>query len=261
MQILQWVSKGAHEQEIWRSTISSPTNWKAIKEEKAKGKDIITLKHHKAYRRTKRIEGRKLGSKNLKLFPFICGKDIPKACFYRTLKVKEIENLNMRRHFVNSVKMKREELSKGIGITRKADFATHGGKKVLPITEASFSDSPKRNDQRVIAESNAVTKKPVSRMKQLLRKVAAAKTEKSEKFYEQKVLQFRRQGNVEAVQDHDELSSESPKISFTWDVETCLSENGQAQISRSQVFIPPSERDRRKGNWITTDSEYVVLEL
>jgi len=72
-------------------------------------------------------------------------------------------------------------------------------------------------------------------------------------------LQYRRQGNIFAEDDRG--SSESPKISFTWDVDTpsvlslaTFSENVQTKISHSQICIPRNNTSRKE-NWITTDSE------
>lgn len=160
---------------------SSLSFYDVVSDKKAEGQDIITVRHHRAHQGTKTIEGRKLGSKNLKLFIFICGKDIPKACFYRTLDLNRIRNLNRRRHFIHSMNMKREELS-GVG------------KKVLPISEASLSKTTERNSEQycVTAETKDRTKgdrnKLISRMKELLRRVAATKTDERESFYDQKVI-------------------------------------------------------------------------
>jgi len=84
---------------------------------------------------------------------------------------------------------------------------------------------------------------------------------------------FRRRGNLKAVPDDDQGCTESPKISFRWDVESCSttssvysaisiassSKNGHNQITASTLSIPPEHtglnHTTRKGNWITTDSE------
>lgn len=159
-----------------------------------KGKDVIIPKHHRAHRRTKKIEGTKLDCKNLKLLAFICGKDISKTCFYSTLNLDRKGNLN-RRHCVHSMKMKGDELSRGVRINRKADSGFQVGRKVLPITEASFSTSTERNGQCCTTETKYYPtkgdkKKSISRMKELYRWAAAGKKEKRGKFNEKKVNFF-----------------------------------------------------------------------
>jgi hypothetical protein len=80
------------------------------------------------------------------------------------------------------MKMKKEEESSRAEATvNKTDSTTsHGGNKVLPIThEAPLSTSAGKKDQ-------CDKKKPISRMKELLR--WAAKTEKGGKFYGKKVM-------------------------------------------------------------------------
>lgn len=87
---------------------------------------------------------------------------------------------------------------------------------------------------------------------------------------------LRRRGNMKAVQDDDEVMSDSPKISFRWDVESSSTtssaysafsmasstRNGQNKIAASAISLPPSESGytpSRKGSWITTDSECMSL--
>lgn len=282
MQILQWLFKRAQEQERKRSIFNILHQKEDINEQNGKG-NISGLKHDGSYKRTKRFLWSKDGYKNLKIFSLLYRKDIPKACFFRTLSLKRIGI--SRRHFVYSMKMKKEESSRDEEIVNKTDSTTHGGNKVLPITqEAPLSASAERNDQcdNTIPKDQVKgdRKKPMSRMKELLRWAAAsAKTDKGGKFYGRKVLMFRRRGNLKAVQDDDQVSTESPKISFRWDMESCSTtssaysafsmasstRNGQNQIATSTISIPSSQSGhttcRRKANWITTDSEFVVLEL
>lgn len=154
-----------------------------ISDQNAKGKDIILHDHHRTHRRTKRNEERKLGWKSLKIFAFVCRKDIPKACFYSTLNLKRIGSFHRRMQFVYSMKMKREETSMGVGITNKADSSvSHVGKKVLPIAEASFSNSQTKDET-----NRGEKRKPVSRMKELFRWAANSKAEKARKFNGRKV--------------------------------------------------------------------------
>lgn len=82
------------------------------------------------------------------------------------------------------MKMKREEIARGLGTNSKADSAAHVGNKVLPITE-------ERNEKCGTSENRdqikSDKKKPISRMKELLRWAAAAKSEKGGKFNGRKV--------------------------------------------------------------------------
>jgi hypothetical protein len=92
------------------------------------------------------------------------------------------------------------------------------------------------------------------------------------------VLHFRNRGNLKAVPDDDQLSNDSPKISFRWDVESCsttssaysaFSMASSSQIDHHTLNVPSSSNSTpfqghhrttsRKGNWITTDSDCKTL--
>jgi hypothetical protein len=140
-------------------------------EQSGKGIKIRVLNHDGSYKRTKRFLWRKHGYKNLKIFSYLYRKDIPKACFFRTLNLKRISSMKMK---------KEEESSRAEATVNKTDSTSHGGNKVLPIThEAPLSTSAGKKDQ-------CDKKKPISRMKELLK--WAAKTEKGGKFYGKKVM-------------------------------------------------------------------------
>ncbi|KAJ4728520.1 Protein LAZY 1 like [Melia azedarach] len=129
----------------------------------------------------------------------------------------------------------------GLMLTRQAHdsaAAAHAGNKVLPISDAttlptssanassineqcsSSSRLDKDNKKLVKGDPNYKTR-TMSRMKELLRWASAAKSEKGGKFLGRKVLHFRNRGTLKSVPDDDQLSIESPKISFRWDVESC----------------------------------------
>lgn len=161
-------------------------------EQNGEGKETSLLKQDGSYKRTKKLELRKHGCKNLKIFNFLYRKDIPKACFYSTLNLKRL-SLNRRQLFY-LMKMKKEESFREERIVNKTDSTSHAGNKVLPITEAPLSSSAERNDQCDINLSKdqikGDKKKPISRMKELLRWAASTKSEKGGKFNGKKVCFF-----------------------------------------------------------------------
>lgn len=109
------------------------------------------------------------------------------------LEVLEVVNCIRRLRWIQSMKMKKEDITRGLGISLKVDSATHAGNKVLPITEATLSTSTNTNDQSQSGSSENKDRlkgdksKTMSRMKELLRWAAAAKSEKGGKFIGRKV--------------------------------------------------------------------------
>jgi len=163
-------------------------------EQNAKGKEVNLLKQERSQKRARRNKWSTPGCKNFKIFTFLYRKDIPKAFFYSTLNLKRLSSLN-RRQIPYFMKMKKEEPSKEVGSANKADSASHVGNKVLPITEAPLSSSAERNDQcgdttETKDQTKGDKKKPMSRMKELLRWAASAKSEKGGKFNGRKVNFF-----------------------------------------------------------------------
>ncbi|GMP90441.1 hypothetical protein CsSME_00041571 [Camellia sinensis var. sinensis] len=180
------------------------------------------------------------------------------------------------------MKMKKEDIARGLGIGHKAD----PGNKVLPISDVALPSLTSMEEQCGSEEKKDKPKgdknKSISRMKELLRWAAAAKSERAAKYLVRKVMHLRNKATLKSVPDDDQLSNDSPKISFRWDVESCSTTSS----AHSAISMPSSKNDHhqssmlnlsslnstplhdiqqhcssRTGNWITTDSEYVVLEL
>ncbi|XP_004292380.1 PREDICTED: uncharacterized protein LOC101311157 [Fragaria vesca subsp. vesca] len=280
MQFLQWLSKVT--QGKAREETSAPTNKKKdTNDQDHKQNYIIVFKRGGVgvYQKTKGFEESTFPCKKFKPFAFLCRKDIAQACFYSTVHLRRLDSINTRQQKqcrARSMKMKKEDIARGLENSNKVDQANVGS-KVLPVSDSTLSTSTNTShDQCGASEKKERIKgdktKTLSRMKELIRWAAAAKSaEKGGKYIGRKVLQFRNRGTLKPVPDDDQLSDDSPKISFRWELESCSttssaysaisvassSKNDQVMNIQSldTKFQDSDHWQPKKGNWITSDSD------
>lgn len=223
MQILRWLFKNAND--------TNSSKKEVVTEEEVKSQDIVLLD----ISRKKGNQAGKSGKsrcKILNLFKTLRRKDMAADYFYSTIRVKRMGSWHC-------MKMKKQRLTSGLSFRRKADSATA---KVLPVSDAVRTAASKNGhkeqnlsaDQKEKADGDKI--ETVSKMKELIKWAAAAKSQKGGKYFGRKT-----------VPDDDELSYGSPKISFRWDVDQSSSAN---MVYKDQCPTPTT-----KGNWVTTDSE------
>ncbi|XP_060197613.1 uncharacterized protein LOC132626678 [Lycium barbarum] len=276
MQILQWLFKNANETNS--NSISSENE--VVNDQEVKPQDIVLFGISQKKRRTRKSA--KLSCKIFKVFNILRRKDIVSDYFYSTIHLKRLGSSRRRQRFVHSMKMKKQTLTRILSVHRKADSAT-ASNKVLPITDAVGTPTNGHKEQSYSAEKKEKAKgdktKAISKMKELIRWAAAAKSQKGGKYFGRKVLHLRDRSVIKAVPHDDQLSNESPKISLRWDYfESCsttssaystisvssLTNNDHSintPLNSTPVHIDQCPAAARKGNWVTTDSEFVVLEL
>ncbi|GMH20420.1 hypothetical protein Nepgr_022261 [Nepenthes gracilis] len=172
------------------------------------------------------------------------------------------------------MRMKKEDIIRGLAMVqdKAADLALHVGKKVLPIgdpaaaggasTSCSIEEKHEKKKGKAANGDDKIKLSMPGMKKELLRWAsAAARSEKAGSFIGRKVLQFRNRRSLKEAATDDELSIESPKISLRWDAESCSTASSAISAPPSLMNYSTPPLDSRFGNWITTDSDFVVLEL
>ncbi|XP_049343485.1 uncharacterized protein LOC125807792 [Solanum verrucosum] len=282
MQILQWLFKNANETNF--NTNSSKKQVVTDEEVKSQGIVLFGISRKKRNRAGKSANS--CCCNILNLFNTLRRKDIEKDYFYSTIRLKRLESSRRKQQFVDCMKMKKQSLTRGLSFRRKSDSATA---KVLPVSDG-HKEQNFNADKKEKANGDKI--KTLSKMKELIRwAAAAAKSQKGGKYFGQKifyvvtnenvpgpesvatlskVLHLRDRSDLKAVPNDDQLSYDSPKISFRWDVDQnysaiSVTKNHQSiknsPFNSTMVHIDQCPAATRKGNWVTTDSEFVVLEL
>ncbi|TMX05541.1 hypothetical protein EJD97_016648 [Solanum chilense] len=262
MQILQWLFKNANDTNF--NTNSSKKQVVTDEEVNSQGIVLFEISGKKRNRAGKSANSSCCNILNL--FKTLRRKDIAKEYFYSTIRLKRLESSRRKQQLVHCMKMKKQSLTRGLSFRRKSDSAIA---KVLPVSDAvgtknSHTEQNFSADKKEKANGDKI--KTVSKMKELIRWAAAVKSQKGGKHFGQKVLHLRDRPDLKTVadDDDDQLSYDSPKISFRWDVDQnhspiSVTKNHQSiknsPLKSTVVHIDQCPAATRKGNWVTTDSE------
>ncbi|XP_010527223.1 PREDICTED: uncharacterized protein LOC104804603 [Tarenaya hassleriana] len=183
-----------------------------------------------------------------------CKRDaVDEACFYGTLSLRRLRlNCPERRgrrweELFRSISKAKQRTEEGV-VSRRLDSDTI--RILLPVTEATDLNLAGNlengtRDRRKKEETSTKAKSAVSRMKELVRWAAATKTDKAVEFIYPKMKE---ESRGRQMKDEYEIMSLRMK------------RESYAAVGSTQQYHFGSYTYTR-GNWITTDSEFVVLEL